>query len=191
MKVKLLIFILFLNGSLYSQDIGERTFNKYFYWTLLQAFPCPTYYHDGNGIDNRMQFGFKWNVIPLNVSFRTNKYISNFQFFMINPVRRFTGSAEIFLQPEVTTANFKYSNLKNWGISSGTRIILPITERGEDVCISLAAKYSYRKDNSDNNVFYTGIEGGIYFFGGMIGLQYTHNISSRTNFNFNFYLKYF
>ena len=32
MKIKILILMLFLSGSLYSQDFGERTFNKYFYY---------------------------------------------------------------------------------------------------------------------------------------------------------------
>jgi hypothetical protein len=110
---------------------------------------------------------------------------------MINPVRRFTGSAEIFVQPELAVYSFKYSELSIFGISTGPRIILPIYEKGENLSFSIGGKYTYRKNFSGDKDYYYGVEAGLYFFGGLIGLQYTHNFNTRTKYNFNFYIKYF
>jgi len=192
-KKLVLIMMIFvcLNDISFSQDREENKSKKYIYWGLLQLLPSPTFFNDGKDANNRIRFGFKWNIIPLNFSFHANKFVSPVQLFMINPVRRFTGSAEIFVQPEIATSDFIYSNIKNAGIGTGTRIILPLTENGENLAFSLGVKYNYRKDKNSENYDYTGIEGGIYFFAGMMGLQYTQNINARTKYNFTFYIKYF
>jgi hypothetical protein len=57
-------------------------------------------FQDADENNSRIQFGLRWQLIPVNISFRANDYISPVQFFMINPVRRFTGSFEVFVQPE-------------------------------------------------------------------------------------------
>ena len=124
-------------------------------------------------------------------AFNPNKYVSPVQFFFIYPARRFSGSAEIFVQPELATASFSYADLSVFGISSGPRVIIPIADRGENLSISLGGKYTYRKNfNGDKNYYY-GIEAGIYIFGGIAGLQYTQNFNSNTKFNISIYLKYF
>jgi hypothetical protein len=95
----LMIFICFTN-ILFSQDREENSSKKYIYWGIMQLIPSPTFFNDGNDVNNRIRFGFKWNITPVNFSFRTNKFVSPVQFFIINPVRRFTGSAEIFVYKE-------------------------------------------------------------------------------------------
>ncbi|MCX6159815.1 MAG: hypothetical protein NTV87_00565 [Ignavibacteriae bacterium] len=93
------------------EDIRENTGKKNVTWTLLQLVPSPVFYQDSDDNNARIQFGFKWHITPVNISFNPNKYVSPVQFFRIDPVRRFTGSAELFVQPELATAEFKYSNL--------------------------------------------------------------------------------
>jgi len=190
---KIIIIFLFISAAsnLFSQDYREDLTKKYITWTLMQAIPNPTLFQDTDGSSSRVQFGFKWNVIPINISFKTNKYISRYQFFMINPVRRFTGSIEAFLQPELTTAEFKYSRIGSFGLSSGSRVVFPLIEYGENLSGSIGMKYTYRKDLDEVRKGYAGIETGIYVFGGMIGVQYTHNFNSRTNYNLSLYIKYF
>lgn len=191
-KPVLYTFILLLIfSSVKSQDFKEEGTSKYLTWALVQFIPSPTLFQDTDGKNSRLQFGLKWHITPLNISFKTNKYVSHFQFFMINPVRRFTGSVEAFLQPEILTRQFKYSNLKNIALSSGIRIVFPLSEYGEDLCGSIGMKYTYRKDKDSENYSYTGVEAGLYFFAGTFGLQYTQNFNSRTNFNLSFYIKYF
>ena len=187
----ILVFIICLTDISFSQEREEKGSKKYIYWGLLQLIPSPTVFHDGNNDNNRLQFGLKWNFIPVNFSFHANKYVSPVQFFMINPIRRVTGSAEIFIQPEISTSNFEYSEIQNSGVSTGSRFILPLTESGENLAFSLGLKYSYRKDNNSNNYEYYGAEAGIYFFAGMMGFQYTQNFNSRTKYNISFYIKYF
>jgi hypothetical protein len=190
-KIIILFTIIISTNYLYSQDNREDKTKEFITWGLIQLIPSPAFFQDGNGTESRMQFGFKWQVIPINISFRTNKYVSNTQFFKINPVRRNTGSIEAFIQPEITTSDFKYSNIKSFGLSSGTRIMIPLIEYGEDLSCSIGAKYTFRKSFDEESKGYAGVEGGIYVFGGMIGIQYTQNFNSRTNYNISLYLKYF
>ncbi len=185
----LILFLIFSNA--HTQDFKENEAKKYLSWALMQVIPSPTLFQDTDGDNSRVQFGLKWQVIPINISFRANKYVSNTQFFMINPVRRFTGSIEAFVQPEILTSGFKYSNLENFGISTGSRIVLPLVEYGENVSASIGMKYTFRKSIDEVSKGYTGVEAGIYIFGSMIGLQYTQNFNSRTNYNISLYLKYF
>jgi hypothetical protein len=189
----LFISLIILCGTIktYSQEHKEDLTKKYISWALMQAIPNPTLFQDTDGSNSRVQFGLKWNITPINISFRTNKYISRYQFFMINPVRRFTGSIEAFVQPEITTAEFKYSQIKSFGLSGGSRIVFPLIEYGENLSGSIGMKYTYRKDREEISKGYTGLEAGIYVFGGMIGVQYTQNFNSRTNYNISLYIKYF
>jgi len=160
-------------------------------WTLLQLLPNPVFFHDGNETDNRLRFGFRWNITPLNISFFPNKYVSRYQLIKIDPVRRFTGSAEIFVQPEITTGEFQYSNLEKFGISTGVRAIFPILEKGENLAVSIGGKLNYREEKNNGNNTYYGIETGVYFFGGIVGFQFNKNFNSESKYNFSFYIKYF
>jgi len=192
--IKILFITLILFAALCrleAQEYKEDLTKKYITWTLIQAVPSPTLFQDTDGRESRVQFGFKWNIIPINISFSPNKYISRYQFFMINPVRRFTGSIEAFIQPEITTADFKYSKIKSFGLSSGSRIVFPLIEYGENLSGSIGMKYTYRKDTDETRKGYAGVEAGLYVFGGMLGIQYTHNFNSRTNYNISLYIKYF
>lgn len=192
---KLIIFsiiLVFVYSELSSQSLKEDDKTaELINWTLLQMIPNPVFFHDGNEADNRLRFGLRWNITPLNISFFPNKYVSRYQLFKIDPVRRFTGSAELFVQPELTTGEFKYSNLEKFGISTGIRTLFPIIEKGENLAVSIGGKLNYRKDKNNSNNTHYGIETGVYFFGGIVGFQYNHNFNSESKYNFSFYLKYF
>lgn len=110
---------------------------------------------------------------------------------MINPVRKFTGSVELFLQPEWAAATFKYSNLARFGLSAGSRITIPLTADGENFSFSLGGKYTYRKDLIGNNNGFWGIEAGGYAIYGILGVQLNYNFDSRTRYNVGFFFKYF
>jgi len=192
----LYLIILLLSANLFAQDDRKETMSenktaKYVEWTLLQLLPSPTLFQDSDGKNARVQFGFQWHFIPINISFNPNKYVSPVQSFFIYPARRFSGSAEIFVQPELATASFSYAKLRVLGISAGPRIIIPVFEKGENLSISLGGKYTYRKNFGTGNDHYYGVEGGLYMFGGMFGLQYTQNFNTNTKYNISLYLKYF
>jgi hypothetical protein len=193
MKFILLLTIYLLSPApLFSQEsIVENKKAEIIEWTILQLIPNPVLYQDSDGKNARMQFGFKWNVTPLNISFNPNKYVSPVQSFFIYPARRFSGSVELFVQPELATASFSYANLSVFGLTAGPRIVLPVIQKGENLALSIAGKYTYRKSFDGAKNYYYGIEAGIYVIGGILGLQYTQNFNTNTKFNINLYLKYF
>ena len=187
--ISVLIFL--ITQNIFSQDYPDNNSNKALSWALLQIIPSPTFFQDSNNDNARIQFGFKWHITPLSVSFRPNKYVSPVQSFFIYPARRFSGSLEVFVEPELSTSSFKYSDLSVFGVSMGPRIILPIYSKGETMCFSLGGKYTYRKNFSEDKNYYYGAEAGIYFFGGLVGFQYTQNFNTKTNYNLGIYIKYF
>jgi len=194
MKFQLLIFFsfVFAFNSVYSQEsIVENKKAEIIQWTILQLVPNPTLYRDSDGKNARMQFGLKWNITPLSISFNPNKYVSPVQSFFIYPARRFSGSVELFVQPELTTASFSYADLSVFGLTAGPRIVLPVIQRGENLAFSIAGKYTYRKNFDGGKNYYYGVEAGIYVIGGILGIQYTQNFNTNTKFNINLYLKYF
>lgn len=187
------MFVVLIQSDSASQQ-KDFTLNKkakYLSWGLLQLIPSPTLVSDADKENARVQFGFQWQIIPINFSFRANKLVSPVQFFMINPVRRVTGSAELFVQPEVVTSGFKYSGFNNFALSTGGRFIIPIQELGENISASVGAKYTFRKNEITGEDGYSGIEGGVYFFGGMMGFQFVKNLHENNKFSMSVYLKYF
>lgn len=190
-RVVIILIILISFNFSYSQSRDRNTSGEIISWTILQLIPSPVFYDDNNDVNSQMKFGLRWNIIPLNISFSANKYVSPVQFFRINPVRRVTGSVEVFLQPELITSNFEYSNLKRFGLSTGSRIMIPIFNKGEDISISLGGKYSFRKTKNDDTENCYGIETGIYFLGGILGFQFTKNFKSNSEYNFGVFIKYY
>ncbi len=191
MKIFLLTaFFLILSIISYAQD-ETKTYTKYISWTLLQLVPSPVLIQDSDNKNARVQFGLRWQVIPINFSFRSNKYSSPAQFFMINPVRKFSGSIELFLQPEWATASFSYSNLSRFGVNAGSRITLPVSAAGELLSASIGGKYNYRKDLLGNKNGFYGIEAGVYGVYGILGLQFDYNFDQRSKYSIGFYFKYF
>lgn len=178
-----------LNSS-FAQD-NTDTKAKYLSWAALQLLPSPVFIHDGDENNNRVVFGLRWQVTPVNISFRANKFVSPVQFFMINPVRKFTGSAELFVQPEWAAGIFKYSRLGRFGISAGTRITFPVSNMGESIAASIGGKYNYRNDFDSNKDGYWGLEGGVYFYYGIVGLQFNYNFDAKSKYNAGIYFKFF
>ncbi|MGV8016739.1 MAG: hypothetical protein AB2L26_00950 [Ignavibacteria bacterium] len=192
--VKIFFCVVFLySGVSYSQvkDTRSKPFTKYSTWLLLQAIPSPGIISDANDDNARVQFSLKWQITPLNISFKANKYVSPVQFFMINPVRRFTGSAELFIQPEVVTSSFKYSGFDRFGLNTGARVIIPVQEMGENIAVSLGGKYTFRKNTFSGDNGYAGVEAGVYFIGGLFGLQFTKNFNANNLYSASFYFKYY
>ena len=188
-------FIAIISSDSLSQeqeyDFAQRKGTKYLNWGLVQLIPSPYFDNDANAENARIQFGFRWQFIPINFSFRANRFVSPVQFFMINPVRRFSGSVELFVQPEVVTSSYKYSGFNSFGVGTGARVLIPIQEMGENIAASLGAKYTFRKNDVTGESGYPGIEAGVYFLGGMVGAQFVKNLHKNNEYSFGLYIKYF
>lgn len=177
------------NSSGLSDEPGKL--KEYATWTLIQAVPSPVFYHDGNGTDSRLQFGLRWNVSPVNYSFNANPLVSPVQFFKVNPVRRYGGSVELFVQPEWATGAYVNSGLGRFQLSAGTRFFIPAIESGEYLSFSLGGKYKIRKDKAGNAANCYSLELGTYTMLGIFGLQFSYNIDSQSKYDIGLWLKYY
>lgn len=164
---------------------------KWLTWTLLQAVPSPSFFDDRNDEDARLRFGFRWDVTPLNYSFNANKLVSPVQMFFVNPVRRYGGSVELFVQPEWMTGNYHYSDLSRFHFNTGVRGFLPLAERGERLALSAGGLYKIRETKSGNNNDTYGIELGLYTFFGLAGIKFDYYLKGQNKFDFSISIKYF
>jgi hypothetical protein len=187
----LIILYISVNGHLNSQPRGEKPVTEILTWTLIQVIPSPSFYQDNNGNNSRLQFGLKWNITPLSYSFNANKLASKWSFFEVNPLRRHAGSVELFAQPEWTTSDYEYADLKRFSISPGIRFYAPLVEYGEYLSCSLGLKYSVRQSRSGDDKDTFGLEFGAYSFFGIAGFNFTYNFSSQSRYNFSINIKYY
>ncbi|MCI0472361.1 MAG: hypothetical protein L0Y76_02125 [Ignavibacteria bacterium] len=164
---------------------------KWTTWALLQAVPSPSFFDDRNENDARLRFGFRWDVTPVNYSFNANELVSPVQMFFVNPVRRYGGSVELFVQPEWMTGSYHYSDLSRFHFNTGVRGFLPLAERGERLALSAGALYKIRKNKSDNYNDTYAVELGVYTFFGMLGLKFDYYLKGQNKFDFSINIKYF
>lgn len=158
---------------------------------MLQGIPSVTYYDDRNNENSRLKFGLQWQVIPVSYAFNSNKYVSKFNFFYINPVKRFSGSMELYFQPELVPGGFKYADLNKFMFNTGARAVLPLWQEGEYLSFSLGAGYSYQKSSAGDLKGGPTYEGAVYFFFGMLGVRFNYNQNSASRYNFGIYFKYY
>ena len=102
-----IIITVFSGGNLYPQVKSGNEFWKWTSWTLLQGLPTVSFFEDRDENNSHLKFGLEWQVTPVSYSFNANKYVSKFNFFFINPVKRFSGSVELFFEPELVPGGFK------------------------------------------------------------------------------------
>ena len=199
LKILVLLVLLFFGQKIsFSQNPDnkntetdvERPFVKYLTWTMLQTIPSVTWIDDRNEDNSSVNFAFRWHITPLNISFSTNKYVSPVQFFMVNPMRRYTGSLEFFVQPEWVLSSMENSGYERFGVGVGSRVNIPLKNMGEHLYMSLGGKYNFRKNERDSKDGYYGLETGVYALFGILGFQFNYNFDENTKYNFGIYLKY-
>jgi hypothetical protein len=186
------VVVFFINCTQVNAQVKSHTkFWKWTTWTLLQAIPSVSYFEDRNQNNTRLKFGLQWQVIPFSYTFRVNKYLSNLNFFFIRPVKRFSGSAELFFEPDYITGDFKYADLKKFMFQSGVRTILPAAQDGEYLAFSLGAGYYYQRLKTSELKDGMTIEGGVYSFFGMLGLKFNYNVNAPSRYVISLYIKYY
>jgi hypothetical protein len=174
----------------YPQVKSATGFWKWTSWTLLQGLPTVSFFEDRNENDSRLKLGLEWQVTPVSFSFNSNKYVSRFNFFYINPAKRFSGSAELFFQPEFVPGGFKYADLNKFMFKTGGRVVLPIWQKGEYLSFSLGTGYNYQKTAGGDIKGSVTYEAALYSFFGMLGLKFNYNPNSLSRYNFGLYIKY-
>jgi hypothetical protein len=179
------------NHFLYAQVKSNNEFWKWTTWAVLQGIPSITFYEDRDQNNSWAKFGLQWQVIPISYTFHVNKYLSNYNFFFIRPVKRFSGSVELFFEPDYITGDFKYSDLKKFMFQSGTRVVLPVAQGGEYLSFSLGAGYYYQKSNTTGVNDGMTYEGAVYSFYGMLGLKFNYNVNAPSRYGISLYIKYY
>lgn len=187
----LIFFILIFLNNASAQRKNKNIPVEIATWTIIQAIPSSFFYDDNNSENARLQYGFQWNVSPVNYSFCSNKLVTPLQFFIVNPVRRYGGSAEIFVQPSWTTSDYLFAGLKRFQFSAGARIYIPAIEAGEYLSFSAGAKYRLRKNNSGINENTYAAEISAYSFYGILGFQFDYNFNDVSRYDFGITLKYY
>jgi len=177
----LLTNVLLSQEKTHSGSVTEPDIYPNVMWMTAQLIPSPEWVTSADGL----KFGMRWQVTPLLYSFGINKKLSPWRYFIAEPLTRQSGSVELFFTPE-------YLNLENklkdkWLFRGGTRIYIPLWQRGEYMSASLAA--SYYNFNGVNGISY---EGGIYLFAGILGFQTTYSPSfTNSEWIFTIRLRYF
>lgn len=169
---------------------NEKYSLKYISWIIMQTIPSANWTNDRNDQYSQNVFGLKWNITPLNISFSTNKYVSPVQFFMVNPMRKYTGSLEFFVQPEWALSSMNYSGYQRFSVAAGSRINIPVRNMGEHLYVSLGGKYNFKQNASSDNTGYYSVEGGAYVLFGMLGLTFNYNFDDYSKYSFGINFKY-
>lgn len=190
-----ILFIFFLPVTFTSianaQAKRENPIVKGITWTLLQTIPSPTLFEDRGENGSGIEFGLEWQVIPYSYTFKPNKLLSHHNFFYIKPVKRFSGSIELFFTPQYVTGSWDNTSLKKFMFNTGGRIIFPLAQRGEYLSFSLGAGY-HRQTQIDGTVK-DGLmyEAGIYSVFGMAGLKFDYKANAFSRYNISLYIKYY
>jgi len=186
-----LLSILLFTSSVSAQAEREKPFIKYTSWAAMQLLPSPVFFEDkGNG-KSGTEFGFEWQVTPLSYTFSTNKYLNHFSVLMIKPVKKFTGSAELFFTPQYALNSFDYSKMQRYMYNTGARIYFPVAQGGEYLSLSLGAGYYSQKNEDNSKVDGIMYEAGIYSVFGMFGIKFAYKQNAVSKYNIGFYLKYY
>jgi hypothetical protein len=183
--------LFFLFNNVNSQDKPGNKIVEYGTWALIRSIPSPVFFQDRNNDNSRLSFGLVWNIVPVNYSFGINKTVNPFSVLKVNPLKRFSGSIELDVQPEWTMNSYKYSDLSRFGLTSVFRLYIPMIEFGEYLCSSVGLKYTITNDKSGKRKSYFGLEAGTYTFFGILGFKFAYNFDKESRYNVGINLKYY
>ena len=129
-------------------------------WGVAQLIPSPLLVLSSHGLGG----GVRWQVTPLAYSFGVTAH--PWRAFVIDPSVRHSGSVELYGSPE--WACCAPEGATSWIGRMGTRLYLPLAERGESLSWSLGGSY-YRASEGGGG----SVEFGVYTLFGVFGLTVT------------------
>lgn len=178
-------------SSANAQAERENVFLKYTSWAVMQAIPSPVFFEDNGSSGKGSEFGFEWQVTPVSFTFKPNKYLSHLSFLMIKPVKKFSGSAELFFTPQFVTGGFDHSKAQRYMYNTGARVYFPLAQGGEYLSFSLGAGYYSQKNEFNSKVDGIMYEAGLYSFFGMFGIKFAYKQNAISKYNIGLYIKYY
>lgn len=141
-------------------------------WTALQFLPSPevgggrVHRTGSDGVQQdttELAFGLRWQLTPIVWSWGTNRRVSRWRSFVVDPIARNSGSIELN-----TTFEYLFGHVDRMLVRPGIRATFPLLQRGEYLSASLGTStYTY---NGTARVAY---DVGAYVFFGLFGVQVT------------------
>lgn len=186
-----LITALLFSSAANAQAERENALIKYPSWAVMQMIPSPVFFEDNGNGRHGTEFGFEWQVTPLSYTFNPNKYLGHFSVLMVKPVKKFTGSAEIFFTPQFVTGSFDNTKAQRYMYNAGARVYFPIAQGGEYLSFSLGAGYYSQKNEFNSKVDGIMYEAGLYSVFGMFGIKFAYKQNALSKYNVGFYIKYY
>lgn len=126
-------------------------------WTVAQLIPSPLLVLSAHHVGS----GARWQLTPLAFSFGVTE--RPWRSFVVEPSARHSGSVELYGSPE--WACCAPAPASSWVGRVGTRLYLPLIERGESLSWSLGGSY-YRANTGGGG----SVELGIHTLSGVFGL---------------------
>jgi hypothetical protein len=133
-------------------------------WVAAQLVPSPEWIVSRGDVT----FGLRWQVTPALFAFGLRRGLNPWRAFVAEPVVRYGGSIELFVAPEFIA--LPGDAAQQWGLRSGLRAHLPLSERGENLAVFAGASHLlYRAESS------VGFEAGACVLYGLLGAQVTYS----------------
>ena len=133
---------------------------------MLQFLPSPEVavgrVHDPNA-STEAAFGMRWQVTPLLWSWGTNRRVSRWRTFVVDPLARHAGSLELSGAVE-----YFFGNVDRAILRPGVRAYFPVAQRGEYLSVSLGTS-TYVYDDKARVAY----DVGAYVLYGLFGIQAT------------------
>lgn len=135
-------------------------------WLAVQLLPSPELaigrVRDASGaLQTETAFGLRWQVAPVLWSWGTNRRVSRWRFFVVDPLARHSGSIEL-------TGNLQYfwGHVERFIARPAIRGYFPLVERGEYLSMSLGTStYSY------DDKMRVAYDVGAYVLFGLFGIE--------------------
>jgi hypothetical protein len=157
-------------------DAGYTYSNPQYYpslaWILTQLAPSPevgggrVHRTDVDGVQQnttQLAFGLRWQLTPIVWSWGTNRRITRWRYFVIDPIARNSGSIELN-----ATFEYLFGHVDRFLVRPGIRTTFPVAQRGEYLSASIGTStYTY---NGTPRVAY---DVGAYILYGLFGVQVT------------------
>jgi hypothetical protein len=141
-------------------------------WVLVQLIPSPevavgrVHRSGPDGVqhdETPTAFGLRWHITPLLWSWGTNRHVSRWRSFVVDPVARNSGSIELD-----TSFEYLFGHVDRALVRPGIRATFPLAHRGEYLSASLGTStYAY------NDVMRVAYDFGVYAMFGLFGVQMT------------------
>ena len=141
-------------------------------WVATQLVPSPeigggrVHRTDASGVQQdstELAFGLRWQLTPLVYSWGTNRRITRWRSFVVDPLARNSGSIELH-----ATFEYFFGHIDRFIVRPGVRATFPLAARGEYLSTSIGTStYAF------NGVPRIAYDAGLYTLFGLFGVQVT------------------